>query len=66
MGDTEVDKCNICGKVTNVTRKYYYYDIKCYCCNSKVDPHFEIVKYCERCNPKPPTRISVVINPLVK
>lgn len=50
-GDIEIGICNICGQHTQVSRRYYHYDVKCNCCNGK---HFEIVKYCEECEPNPP------------
>ena len=66
MGDVEYDKCDICGVEGILSRKYYRYPIKCDCCNSKNDPHFEIVRYCKNCEPKPPRRVSVVMNPLTE
>lgn len=63
-GFIEVDKCDICLQVTYVTRKYYYYNIKCDCCNDKDSPHFEIVKYCKNCIPKSKNKITVYIDPM--
>jgi len=63
MSDVEYGKCDICGNDNILSRKYYYYDIKCDCCNSKDDNHFEIVKYCNKCKPKPPQKITVYIQP---
>jgi len=65
MGDVEYGKCDICGNDSSLSRKYYYYDIKCDCCNSKDDNHFEYVSYCDKCEPKPPQKISVYIQPTV-
>lgn len=62
--ENENGACNICGRITNVQRKYYYYDIKCDCCNNKNDFHFEIIWYCKNCEPKPPRRINVIISPI--
>lgn len=64
MGDIEFAKCDVCGQEAHVSRKYYYYDIKCDCCNSKDSPHFEIVRYCEKCKPKPPRTISLLLKPI--
>ena len=63
-GSIEIGTCNICGK-TNIqlVRKYYYYKIQCKCCGAKhknVNVHFELVRHCNNCNPKPPRRISFV------
>ena len=57
-GDIEVDKCSCCGKVKQVSRKYYYYPVGCDCCS---DTHFEIVRYCDDCTPKPPTEIRITL-----
>jgi len=63
--DVETGTCNICKKEhVQLSRKYYYYDIECDCCNSKEDDHFEIVKYCKDCEPKPPRKVKVSMTPL--
>lgn len=59
MSDCESGTCDICNKESILDRKYYYYDIKCDCCNNKDSDHFEIVKYCSECIPRPPKKISV-------
>lgn len=64
MGDCEFSKCDVCGQDAHVDRKYYYYDVKCDCCNSKDSPHFEIVRHCVKCEPKPPRRISLSLKPI--
>lgn len=64
MGAQEFSKCDICEQDAIVDRKYYYYDVKCDCCNSKNDPHFEIVRYCVKCEPKPPRTITVFLKPI--
>ena len=62
MNNIEVDYCDICHKKKQVRRKYYYYDINCDCCGSSRG-HFEIVRYCDKCTPKPPKRINIVMEP---
>jgi serine/threonine protein phosphatase 1 len=64
MGESEFGKCNICNQDTSLSRKYYYYDIKCECCNSENDPHFEIVHHCIHCKPKPPRVVKATLNPI--
>ena len=64
MGEQEFNACSICGEKTIVERKYYYYDIKCDCCSSANNKHFEIVWYCRKCKPVPPRKIRVVIKPI--
>jgi len=64
MGEQEVNICSGCKQEDVVSRKYFYYDIKCDCCNSKDDPHFEIVYYCRSCVPFPPKEINVHIKPI--
>lgn len=59
--DLEIANCDVCNIQASVKRKYYYYNIQCDCCNNKKDNHFEIVRYCSNCEPKPPQRISVVL-----
>ena len=63
-GEVEYNVCDVCGKENSVQRKYYYYPIKCSCCNNRDSYHFEMVKYCSDCTCEPPYRISVVIKPL--
>jgi hypothetical protein len=65
MGDCEFAKCDMCKKDTHVSRKYYSYDIKCDCCNDKNDNHFEIVRYCKDCEPKPKRTITLSIEPII-
>lgn len=55
-GDIEVNVCSTCKKTKPVSRKYYHYDIKCECHSPD---HFEIVWYCEDCQPKEPTETKV-------
>ena len=58
-GLVEVSKCDICGNEGPVQRKYYHYKIKCECCSSGGKPqHFEIVRHCSNCTPKPPKYIK--------
>ena len=64
IGNKELGGCSICGeKNTIVSRKYYYYDIKCDCCRDK---HSEIVWYCDKCEDKvkPPKKVTVTIKPV--
>lgn len=64
-GEVEVGTCDIC-KTESVplNRKYYYYDIECECCNSIEDDHFEIVRHCGKCEPKPPSKVTCVLSPI--
>lgn len=63
--DIETGTCFNCKSEGQILRKYYYYLIPCDCCNSKNDNHFEIVKHCITCKPKPPVRISLIIDPIL-
>ena len=60
MGDVEVDICDICGEKHTLQRKYYYYGIKCQCHSPE---HFEIVRHCSTCIPKPPEKTTIHITP---
>lgn len=65
MGDTEIGTCDIClAMEVPLLRRYYYYPVKCECCNGKDDNHFEIVKHCSTCNPLPPKKVVLVIKPI--
>ena len=65
MGNVEIETCSVCDKKdVPILRKYYYYDIKCDCCNGATDNHFEIVRHCNQCAPKPPRMATVMIKPL--
>lgn len=64
-GDVEVNNCSQCeAKNVPVRRTYYYYPIKCKCCNNPNDPHFEMVYTCGNCRPVPPKTLSVGIDPI--
>ena len=60
--DIEMGYCDICHKYKQLQRKYYNYNINCECCGGQY--HFEIVKYCEDCTPKPPKRILAIVDPI--
>ena len=65
MSDSaETGWCDICNKYGPVTRTYYYYDIKCECCQTSNGKHFEVVRTCADCAPSPPRKIGIVIAPL--
>lgn len=65
MSEKEIGTCSICDAVqVPVSRKYYYYNIKCMCCNDIDSAHFEICYHCEFCVPKPPSTIKVNIKPI--
>ena len=53
---TERDTCDICKTYTYVKRQYYIYDEICDCCSPK---HFEVVRHCAECTPKPPKHTSI-------
>lgn len=55
-GDIEYGRCEICGESASLTRKYYHYDIKCDCHHPN---HFELVRHCSKCTPKPPFQTKV-------
>lgn len=59
MVEIETGKCDICGsREVHLNRKYYYYDIPCECHSPT---HFELIRYCKNCTPKPPREIKVVL-----
>lgn len=62
--DIEYGNCDLCNVYASLSRRYYRYDIKCDCCNKKEDNHFEIVRHCELCEPKPPKKVVVYLKPL--
>ena len=61
--DMEIDYCDICHQKKPISRKYYYYGINCKCCGSPRG-HFEIVRYCEDCEPVPPKYIHAEMEPI--
>lgn len=64
-GEIEYAKCDICGgEPQPVTRKYYRYPVQCDCCNSKESNHFEIIRHCNKCEPKPPRTVTMSLQPL--
>ena len=60
VGSVEVNNCSICGNLTEVSRKYYHYGIKCDCHSPE---HFEIVWHCKNCTPIPPKKTTIYIKP---
>ena len=60
--ETEVDYCDICHKKKEVTRQYYSYNIDCDCCGGMY--HFEVVKTCQDCEPRPPKWIHAKVKPI--
>ena len=63
-GCCEVAECAMCGTMGPVVRTYYYYEeIRCECCNGDGSPHFEFVRHCNGCEPKPPIRVTVTAKP---
>lgn len=60
-GEMEVGTCDICGaKNVHLNRKYYEYsNIKCECHSPC---HFEIVRYCNNCEPVEPKETRILIN----
>ena len=62
MSDIEIDYCDICHEKTQINRKYYHYPINCECCGGTT--HFEIVRYCNNCTPKPPHWIKAIVTPI--
>lgn len=62
--DIEIGTCKFCGaENVPLQRKYYYYNIDCECCG-KEGYHFEIVKHCKDCTPRPPRIITVEMKPI--
>lgn len=59
-GSIEYGKCEMCGTIGPLIRKYYYYGIKCECHSPE---HFELVRHCKGCKPKPPKRTTISMNP---
>lgn len=59
MNEQEFGECDCCGKKTTLSRKYFNYSIKCDCCNG--DEHFQIVRHCENCIPKPPENVKIIL-----
>ena len=59
-GELESGTCDVCKKTDVIlTRKYYHYrSIKCECHSPN---HFELVRHCADCTPKPPETTKVVI-----
>lgn len=64
MGNIEVDYCDFCHQKKQVLRKYYHYPVNCECCGGTT--HFEYVRYCKDCTPKPPKYIRVEVKPIAQ
>ena len=58
MGEIEFGKCDVCGKDAPLWRKYYRYDIQCECHSPQ---HFDLVRYCKDCTPKPPKTTKITL-----
>jgi hypothetical protein len=57
-GEVEHNKCDICGFIGAVNRKYYHYPIKCECHSPQ---HFELVIHCNNCIPTEPTVTKLTV-----
>ena len=64
MGEIEIDYCDICHEKKQIERKYYHYPVNCECCGGQY--HFEIVRHCFDCEPKPPKWIRAAVKPIEK
>ena len=63
MGDIEFDKCDICGKESQIERTYFYYNIPCECCYCNIDNkdmHFVLIRHCSKCIPDIPIDIKII------
>ena len=57
MAEQEIGTCDVCLlNNTQLSRKYYYYDIECECC---VGRHFTFVRYCRSCEPEEPNETKI-------
>lgn len=56
--ECEYGKCEICGKETSLSRTYFKYGFKCDC---HFPTHFDMVRHCADCTPKPPDRTTVTL-----
>jgi hypothetical protein len=61
MNCIEHGKCDVCGKERGLNRVTYHYGIKCECHSPD---HFEIVRHCSDCKPKPPRKTWVTMAPI--
>lgn len=62
--DIELGICDVCKEQSQLSRKYYYYDVKCDCCGSKEGNHFQCVRHCANCEPKAPEKITIYLKPI--
>lgn len=60
MGEVEIGVCEVCGRQNvALNRKYYDYpDVKCTCHSPH---HFDLVRYCDRCEPQQPTYTRIEV-----
>lgn len=59
--EQETGRCDVCGELGILLRKYYHYDVECDCCGG--DDHFEIVRYHQNnCKPCPPENVRIIRN----
>ena len=63
MSEQELAKCDVCGAEGPMLRQYFYYDVHCDCCGG--EQHFEYEYHCDGCVPRAPTKVGIVLNPVV-
>jgi len=63
MCEIESGICEICGNEGPLLRTYFYYGIKCDCHSPE---HFELIRHCQDCVPKPPNMTTVYMKPVTK
>jgi len=57
-GCVEYGICDVCGKETTLSRKYFRYDVNCECHSPN---HFEIVWHCNECEPIEPKITEMIV-----
>lgn len=51
--------CDMCGRVADVQKKYYFFNIDCKCHSRG---HYEVVTYCNDCIPLRPVNTEIILH----
>ena len=58
-GEIEYGKCAICGREGALKRTYFRYPVKCECHSPH---HFELIRVCDKCQPKEPEYTTITVS----
>lgn len=59
MEHVDYGVCDMCGRVADVQKKYYFFNIDCKCHSRG---HYEVIDYCSDCVPMRPLDTEIILH----